>query len=131
MIDPTFRNINRLFVLSFKNNTDDPRRDSFDKYHMQLVEIKDLNTLIENKPFFDHPIKNKQKGYEKLIEMSRNNDYTTGNLLGYLYHRNYYKLISIDLSISVWAYNFLINRITRSLNIIFVDKKYDVIILSY
>ena len=98
---------------------------------MQLVEIKDLNTLIENKPFFDHPIKNKQKGYEKLIEMSRNNDYTTGNLLDYLYHRNYYKLISIDLSISVWAYNFLINRITRSLNIIFVDKKYDVIILSY
>ena len=29
MIDPTFRNINRLFVLSFKNG--DPTRDSFDK----------------------------------------------------------------------------------------------------
>ena len=32
---------------------------------------------------------------------------------------------------SIWAYNFIINKITRSLNIIFVDKKYDVIILSY
>ena len=30
--------------------------------------------------------------------MSRNNDYTTGNLLEYLYHQKYYKLIDIDLS---------------------------------
>ena len=29
--------------------------------------------------------------------MSRNNDYTTGNLLDYLYHQNYYKLIGINL----------------------------------
>ena len=31
--------------------------------------------------------------------MSKNNDYTTGNLLDYFYHQNYYKLIGIDLSI--------------------------------
>ena len=30
--------------------------------------------------------------------MSENNDYTTGNLLDYFYHQNYYKLIGIDLS---------------------------------
>ena len=30
--------------------------------------------------------------------MSRNNDYTTGNLLDYLYHQSYYKLIGIDLA---------------------------------
>ena len=30
--------------------------------------------------------------------MSRNSDYTTGNLLDCLYHQNYYKLIDIDLS---------------------------------
>ena len=30
--------------------------------------------------------------------MSRNNYYTTGNLLDYLYHQKYYKLIGIDLS---------------------------------
>ena len=29
--------------------------------------------------------------------MSRNNDYTTGSLLDYLYHQNYYKLIDIVL----------------------------------
>ena len=30
--------------------------------------------------------------------MSRNNDYTTRNLLDYLYHQSYYKLIGVDLS---------------------------------
>ena len=30
--------------------------------------------------------------------MSRNDDYTTGNLLDYLYHQKYYKFIVIDLS---------------------------------
>ena len=30
--------------------------------------------------------------------MSRNDDYTTENLLGYLYHQKYFKLIGINLS---------------------------------
>ena len=30
--------------------------------------------------------------------MSKNNDYTTGNLLDYEYFKDHYKLISIDLS---------------------------------
>ena len=42
--------------------------------------------------------KSKQEAYEKLIEGSRNDGYTTKTLLDYLYHQNYYKLISIDLS---------------------------------
>ena len=42
--------------------------------------------------------KQKQNACEKLIEMSRKDDYTTGNLLDYLYHQIYYKLIGIDLS---------------------------------
>ena len=58
LIDPTFRNINRLFVLSFKNVNNDPTRDSFDKYYMSLVEIKDFNALIDNKTFFDQQVKN-------------------------------------------------------------------------
>ena len=48
---------------------------------MPLVEIKNFNALIDNKAFFDQPIQNKQEAYEKLIQMSRNDDYTTVNLL--------------------------------------------------
>ena len=80
LIDRTSRNINRLFVLSFKNGDNDPTRDSFETYYMSKVEIKDSNALIENEPIFDQPLKNKQEAYEKLIKMSRNNDYTTRNL---------------------------------------------------
>ena len=98
LIDPTFRNINRLFVLSFKNGDNDPTRSSFDKYYMPLVEIKDFNALIDNKPFFDQSVKHKHEAYEKLIEMSKNDDYTTGTLLDFSYHQNYYKLGDMDLS---------------------------------
>ena len=80
MIDPTFRNIDRLLVFSFRNSDDDPTRNSFDEYYMPLVEIKDFNTFIDNKLPFVQPVKNKQAAYEKRIEMSRNDHYTTGNL---------------------------------------------------
>ena len=51
---------------------------------MTLVGIKDVNSFIDNKPFFDQHIKHKQEANEKLFKMSRNNDYTTENLLDYL-----------------------------------------------
>ena len=63
---------------------------------MPLVEIKDFNALIDNKPIFDQPIKKKQEVYEK-SNVSKRNYYTTGNLLEYLHHQNYYRLIGIDL----------------------------------
>ena len=44
------------------------------------------------------PVKNKEEAYEKIIEISKNNDYTTGNLLNYEYFSKHYKLIEIDLS---------------------------------
>ena len=44
------------------------------------------------------PVKNKEETYEKIIEMSENNDYTTSNLLDYEYFSKYCKLIAIDLS---------------------------------
>ena len=69
-----------MFVLSFKNGTNDSSINSFYKCYMPLVDI-----AIDNKPFFDQPVKSEQEAYEKLIKMSRNDDYTTGNVLDYLY----------------------------------------------
>ena len=54
--------------------------------------------LIEGKSFFDVPVKNKEEAYEKIIDISKNNDYTAGNLLDYEYFSKHYKLIAIDLS---------------------------------
>ena len=39
VIDPTLKNINRLFVLSFKNSDNDTTRNSFDAHYVPLVEI--------------------------------------------------------------------------------------------
>ena len=73
-----------------KNCADDPIRNSFYDYYTILVEIKYFNVLIDNKPFFDQSAKSKNEAYEKLIEMSRNDGYTIGNLLNFWYHQNYF-----------------------------------------
>ena len=95
LVDPIFTNVNRLVVSSFENEDD---RTSFSKYYIPKVEIKDFNVLIEEKQFFEIPVKNKEESYEAIIEMSKNNDYTTGNLLDHEYFKDHYKLIAIDLS---------------------------------
>ena len=71
MIDPTSRNINMLLFLSFQNCNNDPTRDFFHKYYLSLVDIKDFNALIDNKLFFDQPVKSEQDVYEKLVKTSR------------------------------------------------------------
>ena len=98
MIDLPFMNINMLFFLSFKAGHNISKRDSYDKYYMPLIKIKVFNSLIDNKPFFDQLVKNKNEAYEKLVEISRNDVYGTRNLLDCSYNQNYYKLIGIDLS---------------------------------
>ena len=54
--------------------------------------------LIDGKSFFDIPIKNGEERYQQIIEIGRNNDYTTGNLLDSEYLSKHYKFIAIDLS---------------------------------
>ena len=76
LIDPTFTNVNRLFVLSFSRNNNTDNRKSFSDYYVPNVEIKDFNVLID-RSFFDLPVKNKEEDYEKIIEMSNNHDYKT------------------------------------------------------
>ena len=82
LIDPAFNRVNGLFVLSFENEDD---RMSFSKYYTPSVAIKDFSVLTDGKSFFDVPIKKKEETCEKSIERSKNNDYTTGNLLDYEY----------------------------------------------
>ena len=80
-----------------RDNASDTR-DSFSHYYVPNVRIKDFNVLIDGKSFFDLPVKNEEEAYEKIIDMSNNNDYTTGNLLDFAYFKENYKLIAIDLS---------------------------------
>ena len=68
-----------------ENNTIKVHWDSFSHYHVPNVRIKDFNFLIDGKRFFDLPVKNEEEAYKKIIDMSNNNDYTTSNLLDFVY----------------------------------------------
>ena len=95
LIDPTFINVNRFFVLAYQNAND---RQSFSQFYLPNVMVKDYNVIIDKLAFFDLPIKTEKEAYEKIIDISRNNEYATGNLLDYNYFKKHYKLIAIDLS---------------------------------
>ena len=41
------------------------------------------------KGFFVFSVKNQEEAYEKIIEMSNNKDYTTGNLLDFAYLKKF------------------------------------------
>ena len=94
LIDPTFTNVNRLFFLVYQNVDD---RQSYDEFYLPKVMVKDYNVIIDKLAFFDLPIKTEEEAYEKIIDISRNNEFTTGNLLDYDYFKKYYTLIAIDL----------------------------------
>ena len=63
LIDSTFLQVNRLIILSFKDEED---RTYFSKYYEQKVEIKKFNVLIDGKSVFDVPVKIKKKRTKKL-----------------------------------------------------------------
>ena len=95
LIDPTFNNVNRLFVLAFPNEED---RRSFSKYYTPTVEIKDYNVIIDGEPFYQIPIKNKEEIYKAITELIRSDLVRTGNEFNFEYFCEHYKLIAIDLS---------------------------------
>ena len=97
LVEPSFQEINRLFVLSFEN---DAQRTSNKIYYLPNVEIKDYNVIIDGKNFFDQPVKNDKITYDntRKIATGQGDDYTTGHLLDCSYFRDNYKMISIDLS---------------------------------
>ena len=86
-----------MFVLSFErieeSNVKNDNRDYFSHYYVLNVEIKDFDVLINGKGFFDLPVKTKEEAYEKIIRISKNNDYTTDNLLDFVYFKENYRLV--------------------------------------
>ena len=136
LIDPTFTNVNKLFVFAYRNADD---RQSFSQFYLPRVMVKDYNVIIDKLAFFDLPIKTEEEAYEKTVDISRNNEYTTGNLLDYNYFKKYYKLIAIDLSKQqvlqenedlIQPINF-IGRLTEAANVFIIIEKKENTILEF
>ena len=136
LIDPTCTNVNRLFFLAYQNADD---RQSFSQFYLPRVMVKDFNVVIDKLAFFDLPMKTEEETYEKIIDISRNNEYATGNLLDYDYFKKYYKLIAIDLSKQqvlqenedlIQKINF-IGRLTEAANVFIITEKKEHTILHF
>ena len=56
--------------------------------------------MIDSKNFFDQPVKNDMRNYDYIwkIVTGQSDDYWMGCLLDYVYFKNYYKMVAIDLS---------------------------------
>ena len=123
-MDPTFNNVNRLFVLAFPNEED---RRSFSKYYTPTVEIKDENVIIDREPFYEIPIKIKEETYKAITEIVRNDLLRTRNEFNVEYFCEHYKLIAIDLSkqksdLKNQQINF-IGRLEQNATIIFIVEE--------
>ena len=71
LIDPTFKNVNRSFILSFQRisgetNTTKDHRDSSSHYYLPNARIKDFNVLIDIKSFFELSVKNEEEACKTL-----------------------------------------------------------------
>ena len=86
LIEPSFQDVNRLFVLAFENVE---QRTSNKRYYIPNIEIKDYNIMIDGKNCFDQPVKNDKVTYENIrkITIGQGDDYTTSCLLDYTYFK--------------------------------------------
>ena len=64
---PIFQGVNRLFVLSFENNTGRP---SYKRYYLPQVEIKDYNVMLGRRNFFDQLVKTILRTYDKIWKIA-------------------------------------------------------------
>ena len=64
LIDPTFANVNRLLVRTYGQDNSD--RQSFSRFYLPNVMVKDYKFVIDKLAFFDLPIKTEEEAYEKL-----------------------------------------------------------------
>ena len=101
--------------------------------------IKDFNVIIDKLAFFDLAIKTEEEAYEKNIDISRNNEYTTGNLLDYDYFKKHDQSIAIDSSKQqvlqenedlIQQINF-IGKLEEAANVLIIVEKKENIILEF
>ena len=124
-----------MFVLEYQTAND---RQSFSRFYLRNVMVKVYNVIINKLAFFDLPIKTEEEAYEKIIDISRNNEYTIGNLLDYDYFKKH-KLIAIDLSKQqvlqenedlIQQINF-IERLENAANVFIIIEKKENTILEF
>ena len=63
LIDSSFQGVNRLYVLSFKNNA---YQRSYRQYFLPTVTMKYYNDMVERKNVFYQVVKNDRRKYDNI-----------------------------------------------------------------
>ena len=99
-LDPSFQGVNRLFLMAYSREANQPTRNGHQKYYLLRIDLKKYNAIIDRRNFYDNPIENNSEKYRELkkVIIGKGEDYTTGSLLDYKYFTKHYKLVAVDLS---------------------------------
>ena len=99
-LDASFQGVNKLFVLPYASGNNVTDENSYRKYFLPRLRIKNYNIEIDGRNFYDQPINDSIKQYDEVRKIStgQGDDYTTGCLLDFAYFEKNYRLIAADLS---------------------------------
>ena len=99
-LDPSFQGVNRLFLMAYSREANQPTRNGHRKYYLPRIDIKKHNIIIDGRNFYDNPIENNSEKYRELkkVMIGKGEVYTAGSLLDYNYFKKHYKLVAVDLS---------------------------------
>ena len=103
LLNASFQGVKRLFVFAYfiaNNGKNEAGIKNNKKYFLSRREIKNYNVLVDGRNFNVQPINGIIKQYDEVIKVSMEygDDYTTGCLLDYPYHKDNCGLIAVDLS---------------------------------
>ena len=99
-LDASLQGINKLFVLPYAHGNNITNENSYKKYFLPRLKIKNYNIEIDGRNFYDQPINDLIKQYDEIRKKStgQGDDYATGCLLDFAYFEKNYRLIAVDLS---------------------------------
>ena len=97
-LDPSFQDVNRLFVTAYSRVDGQPNRDGQRKYYLPRIDLNKYNVIIDGRNFYDNPIEIDIEKYRELkkVMIGKGEDYTTGSLLDFNYFEKH-KLVAVDL----------------------------------
>ena len=65
-LDPSFQDVNRLFVMAYNRENGQPTRDGQRKYYLPRIDLKKYNVITDGRNFYDNPIENDIEIYREL-----------------------------------------------------------------
>ena len=69
-LDASFQGVNKLFVLAYASGNNITNENSYRKYFLPRLKIKNYNIEIDGRNFYDQPINDLIKQYDKIRKKS-------------------------------------------------------------